>query len=94
MNCQELTEFIMAYLEGELDPATRLTFDHHLRRCPACVAFIETYRESISLGREAFRCEDGAPCQVPEDLVKAILDAVRGRRPGNEPGGGGCGCGG
>lgn len=92
MTCRELTDFIMEYIEGDLDPVIRRTFDRHLDECPACVMFIESYRTSISLGQEAFGCGDGSPCEVPEELVRAILEATQGRGP--EMTSGGCGCGG
>jgi anti-sigma factor RsiW len=72
MTCREVVEYLMAYLDGELPEAERLVFEEHLAECPDCVHYLETYRETVRLGRDACRGEDGP---VPEDLVRAILAA-------------------
>ncbi len=77
MTCQEFVDFLMAYLDGELPTAQRDAFDEHMGLCPQCVTYLDTYRESVQLGRQAL-CESGdapVPEDVPEDLVKAILAA-------------------
>jgi hypothetical protein len=39
---------------------------------------MNTYRETIALGKAAFRDPDAAvPGDVPEDLIKAILEVRR-----------------
>ena len=78
MTCRELTDFLGAYLEGELSPDVRMRFDEHLGACPECSAYVETYRRTMTLAKDAFRDADGAvPGEVPEDLVKAIVAARR-----------------
>lgn len=79
MKCKEITDFIMAYLDNELEVETRRTFEYHLGKCPACVTFLDSYKRSISLGREAFTCPENRPASahVPEGLIKAILEATR-----------------
>ena len=76
MTCQEIIEFLMRYLDGELPADQAASFQEHLGDCPACVDYLKTYREAIRLGREA--CAGGADCsQVPEELIQAILAARR-----------------
>lgn len=78
MKCREFVEFLMAYLDGDLAEETRSLFDEHMRECPSCVSYLETYSETIRLGRLA--CDDdAAPLDAPEDLVAAILAARRSR---------------
>jgi anti-sigma factor RsiW len=36
MNCEEATKLMDGYLDGELDPITSQTIEHHLRECPKC----------------------------------------------------------
>lgn len=79
MTCQELVDFIVDYLGGDLPETQRRVFERHLRDCAPCVRFLETYRDTISLGRCA--CDDPEapiPDEVPERLVEAILAAQRG----------------
>jgi anti-sigma factor RsiW len=36
MNCEEATKLMDGYLDGELDPITSQTIEHHLRECHKC----------------------------------------------------------
>lgn len=42
MTCRELTDFLGAYLDGELSEKVRRRFDEHLAACPECSAYLET----------------------------------------------------
>ncbi len=78
ITCRELIDFLWRYLEGEVSEEERLEFEYHLARCPTCVAYMNSYKETVSLGRAAFEdLEAPAPPEVPEDLVAAILTARR-----------------
>lgn len=79
ITCRELIDFIADYLEGELPEAERHEFERHLKVCPSCVAYLESYRRTVSLGKEALTASDQpASGQVPEGLLKAIRSARRG----------------
>ena len=74
MTCRELVDFLMDYLENELPASETLEFEQHLRVCPACVSYLETYRLAVQLGRKLCEYDDApVPDDVPEDLVQAIL---------------------
>ena len=79
MNCRTLIEFLMDYLNGELPDAQRAEFEAHLAECPWCVAYLQTYQETVRLGKVVLTDAD-APAQeeVPEELIQAIL-AARGK---------------
>ena len=80
MNCREFVDFLMEYLEGGLDPAVRATFEGHMGECPSCVTYLDTYRETVQLGKRVL-CDDPdgpVPEDVPDDLVAAILAARKG----------------
>ena len=72
MTCRELSDFLADYLEGELAGPRRALFDDHLARCPACVRYLDQYREVVRLGRACGE-EHPAPGDVPEELIQAIL---------------------
>jgi anti-sigma factor RsiW len=79
VTCQDFASFILEYLENELQPATRATFEHHLSICPNCVRYLAHYEATVAAGRSAFQEPDGVlPQDVPDELVRAIL-AARGR---------------
>ena len=80
ITCRTLVEFLMDYMSGELPEPQRDEFDEHLAACVACVAYMKSYADTIKLGKAAFENPDAVvPDDVPEDLVKAILDARRAR---------------
>jgi anti-sigma factor RsiW len=78
LTCREIADFLMAYEDGELPDAVRREFDAHLAVCPDCVAYLESYRATVALGRRAFADEDAAAAdEVPEELVQAVLSSRR-----------------
>src|SRR4051794_2297147 len=36
MNCEETRDYLAAYLDGELDVASTISIERHLRACPDC----------------------------------------------------------
>jgi anti-sigma factor RsiW len=78
ITCRELIDFLWRYVDGEVSDEERLEFEYHLARCPPCVAYMNTYQETVALGRAAFEdLSAPVPPEVPEDLVTAILVARR-----------------
>lgn len=76
MTCRELADFLADYLSGDLPAGPRAEFEQHLSCCPNCRQYLADYRATIELGRRAFLDEAAdVPAEVPEGLVKAILDA-------------------
>jgi anti-sigma factor RsiW len=74
-------DFLMDYLEDALPAEQRGAFEGHMDDCPGCVTYLDTYRETVRLGREICGDPEGpVPEDVPELLVRAIL-AARARRP-------------
>ena len=76
MTCREIADFLFDYCNGDLPEEQRKVLEGHLRVCPTCVAYLESYEMTIKLSKTAcdeqivHDCED-----VPEDLIRAILDA-------------------
>lgn len=42
---------ILDFLSGELSPETDSEFQKHLKICPDCVAFLNTYKKTVELTR-------------------------------------------
>lgn len=72
MTCREVIDFLMEYLTLELPAPQAEEFERHLSACPSCVAYLQSYEQTIQLGRDVAAAE---PEEVPEDLVAAILKA-------------------
>ncbi len=78
MTCKELIGFLMDYVDGELPPNEQHRFDRHLDLCDDCTAYVASYRETVRLGKMICRPgKDELPPDIPEDLVRAILQARR-----------------
>jgi anti-sigma factor RsiW len=76
VTCRDFVEFLSEYLSGELTAAECAEFEAHLAACPACVAYLDTFRKTILLGKTVCTdTEDRVPDEVPEQLVRVILAA-------------------
>ncbi len=76
MTCQEIAEFLMDYLNGDLSEREHAIFEKHLGICPECVNYVRSYEITIHATRSA--CDlvhDRHANQVPDDLIRAILAA-------------------
>ncbi len=51
----------------------RRPFNEHLGECGDCVRYLREYRATVDAGQLAYA--DELPADMPEDLVKTILDA-------------------
>lgn len=75
MNCREVVEFLMDYLDGELPENVKMCFDTHLEVCPPCVEYLNTYRTTIMVAKQSCS-EHPTKCPpIPEQLIQAILSA-------------------
>ena len=77
MTCKEFIDFLMAYLDGELEGDVAKVFEEHMHLCPPCVEYLESYKATVALGRQACCDETEVPPEVPEGLIKAIQAARR-----------------
>ncbi len=75
--CTEIIGFLADYLDGELSPERKLEFERHLAVCPSCVAYLETYRETIRMARATTNGPRIPIDDAPEDLIRAILSVVK-----------------
>lgn len=76
LTCREFADFLMAYLDEELPEGQLSAFEEHFRICPPCVHYVDTYKETVRLGREVCGDAEGPPPEdAPEALIQAILAA-------------------
>jgi len=71
--CQEITDLLLDYITGELDPETVAAFEEHLRLCPDCVAFLNTYKKTVQATR-SLRFGD-----IPAEMEKRVRRFLRER---------------
>jgi predicted anti-sigma-YlaC factor YlaD len=76
INCREFEAFLLDYLEDTLPARQRFIFDLHLRVCRECRDYLMAYKRAVEVSQQVFPDGDAPiPHQVPEDLIRAILDA-------------------
>jgi len=51
LTCKTATSLIAKYISADLDPKVEFSFEEHLRACPDCVAFLNTYKKTLELAR-------------------------------------------
>ena len=79
MNCREVVDFLMAYLNEELPHIQRYEFEHHIKDCAPCVVYLDTYKDTVKLGKGAFEDPEFDCDEMPDELVLAILEAKKKR---------------
>lgn len=76
ITCREFIEFLWQYLSDELSPEEREKFDDHLTRCAPCVRYLQSYQETVKIGKIALApTAEPVPTEVPEELIQAILSS-------------------
>jgi predicted anti-sigma-YlaC factor YlaD len=80
VTCQEVADFVMDNMNGELSQKQRAVFEEHLGICSECVAYLHSYEITIKASKTACdHVHDRNANEVPEDLIRAIL-AARNKR--------------
>ncbi|WP_136656338.1 zf-HC2 domain-containing protein [Nitratireductor sp. XY-223] len=75
ITCEAFEDFILAYLEDELSARQRFVFEMHLKLCRECREYLAAYRASLELAKAGGKAPEETLPPVPDDLVKAVLDA-------------------
>jgi anti-sigma factor (TIGR02949 family) len=71
MNCRELVERLLEYLDGELTAEEAERIREHLGECPPCVCYVRTYELTIQITRRL------PPAPPPSALLERLRQAVR-----------------
>jgi len=67
LTCKEvILDYLADYLEKALSPEVMADFERHLAECPACLAYLNTYKKTRDLTRHAI------PGAMPDEM-KAYL---------------------
>jgi len=73
MTCQDAIALLSDYLEGVLSADFLRELDAHLSGCPACRAYLATYRKTRSLAADASRI------QMPEEMKSRLREFLLAR---------------
>lgn len=78
--CASGVELLIDYLEGVLPAELCASIDAHVRQCPRCVAFVESYHATPRILREA------TMAVLPADLEASLLRFLRSQYGGTPEG--------
>jgi anti-sigma factor RsiW len=79
IECRQIVDLLSDYLDGTLPKSTRELLEWHIEGCSPCVAFVNTYRGTISA---ATKLKD---VEIPAELKQRLLAVLRNphaRQPG------------
>jgi len=79
LTCQRVTDLILDYITDDMEVTLRTAFERHLRNCPDCRAFLNTYRQTIRTTRSLHYD------QVPEEMLSRVQRFLRERIEGLPP---------
>ena len=73
LSCREIVDYCLDFLSGSLPNREKQLFSSHLRNCPDCMRFFETYRMTPEISREALALS------MPDRVRVAVRDYLRER---------------
>ena len=79
MNCRELAELLLDFLNNELPADFCERIRQHLAECPPCVIYLETYQITIKLSRQL------TPPKLPEGLAQRLQAMLKQHLQAQQP---------
>ena len=70
LTCRTVIDLLLDYLEESLTPDILAEFEQHLAGCPACLAYLNTYKKTRDLASEAPRVA------MPEELRTRLRELL------------------
>lgn len=71
LTCEKLIDLLVDYIDGELASDTETQLEQHLDACPKCVEFIDSYRQTGPICREALSVE------MPDPVKSSLFEFLR-----------------
>jgi anti-sigma factor RsiW len=73
--CRQISDLVFDYLNEKLTPATKRDFAQHLRICPDCVSFLNTYKKTVAATRSI--TANQLPPKVRENILAFLRKRIR-----------------
>jgi len=80
IECRQIADLLGDYLDGTLPKHVRELLEWHIEGCAPCVAFMNTYRGTVSA---ATKLKD---VEIPAELKQRLLAVLRNQRASRRPG--------
>jgi len=75
MHCQKVVDLFVEYIDGEMEPEQLDRLEEHLSHCPGCVDFLDSYRRTGSVCKEALKKE--MPPAMKSSLSQFLRDELQ-----------------
>jgi anti-sigma factor RsiW len=75
VSCQGAYDLLFDLLDGQLPEEKAGAVQAHFQACPPCLQFLESYRKTPGLCREALARE------VPQEVTSSLLSFLRSQLP-------------
>jgi anti-sigma factor RsiW len=69
--CKQMTALIVNYVSDRLSPRLKREFEEHLKICPDCVNFLNTYKKTVAVAQSLNRAA------IPAKVRKNVLAFLR-----------------
>lgn len=79
LKCRDVGQLLHDYVERLLEPSIQEALEAHLADCPGCLAFLNTYKQTIRLSN-SLRPTDMPP-ELQQKLRSFITTKLSSRRP-------------
>lgn len=71
LRCRDVGQLLYDYVEKRLEPLVSQQLEQHLADCPGCLAFINTYKQTMSLSKD-LSCKD-----MPSELQHKLRSFIK-----------------
>jgi predicted anti-sigma-YlaC factor YlaD len=83
-DCDQIFAMLSEYLDQELAQANCADLEKHLKDCPPCITFVESFRRSVQLCRQLGEPAQCAP--ISTEQLDSLRDAYRAALARRTPG--------
>jgi hypothetical protein len=77
--CKQMTDLILGYVNDTLSSTVKRDFERHLRICPDCVNFLNTYKKTAEAS--ASLRPETMPAKVRDNILEFLRSRIRKREP-------------
>jgi anti-sigma factor RsiW len=70
IDCRQLADLLIDFISGELAEEHLALLEEHLRLCPPCLVYVETYRVTVRLTRQL------PPVAMPAETEQRLRAAL------------------
>ena len=72
-DCRNVHKLLFDYVQGNLPPEKHQKLAEHLRDCPMCLEYVDTYKLTIEACHKCCRPK----AEIPPELAEKLQDFIR-----------------